>query len=323
MQQINAINAPMDIATRLLQWKDFPPEKWAKMTIRYLPKVAYLFLTLFLAYQLAQLTWVVLTIEDPNISEPLVKLPSISTSSSTQTQNTVDMDQIIERHLFGITTEEFEASIQGRLSTTTESFLDVPDTSLSLQLKGVAADPFDSKRGAAIITNGSGGEKTYTIMDAIEAGDGAQLHSIYSDRIILNRSGRLESLRLPKQDLQSTVSVSQRLETSTPIQQSSQMVLTENTTRFREVVRVAPHIEQSQMVGFRVTPGSEQVQFDALGLQSGDVITEINGTAMTDPARGLQVFESLGQSAQSSVTIIRNGRSEILTIDTSQLSQLP
>ena len=51
--------------------------------------------------------------------------------------------------------------------------------------------------------------------------------------------------------------------------------------------------------------------------------TEINGTAMTDPARGLQVFESLGQSTQSSVTIIRNGRSEILTIDTSQLSQLP
>ena len=126
----------MDIATRLLQWKDFPPEKWAKMTNRYLPKVAYLLLTLFLAYQLAQLTWVVLTIEDPNISEPLVKLPSISTSPSTQTQNTVDMDQIIERHLFGITTEEFEASTQGRLSTTTESFLDVPDTSLSLQLKG-------------------------------------------------------------------------------------------------------------------------------------------------------------------------------------------
>ena len=313
----------MDIATRLLQWKDFPPEKWAKITNRYLPQVACVFLILISAYQLAQMTWVFLAIGGSNISGPLVNIRSLSTSSPPQAQNTVDMDQIIERHLFGLTTEEFEASVQGRLSTATENLLDVPDTSLSLQLKGVAADPFDSKRGAAIIANGTGDEKTYTIMDAIEAGDGAQLHSIYADRIILNHSGRLESLRLPKQDLESTVSVSQRLETSMPQQQSSQMVLTENTTRFREAVRVAPHIEQSQMVGFRVTPGSEQAQFDALGLQSGDVITEINGTAMTDPARGLQVFESLGQSVQSSVTIMRNGTTEILTIDTSQLSQLP
>ena len=76
------------------------------------------------------------------------------------------------------------------------------------------------------------------------------------------------------------------------------------------------------MVGFRINPGREREQFDALGLQPGDVVTDINGTAMTDPTRGLQVFESLGESTQANVTIVRNGVPEVLTIDTSQLDQL-
>ena len=313
----------MDIATRLLQWRDLPPARWAKTTNRYLPQVACVVLVLILAHELTQLTWAFLTIGAPNIRQPMANTPTTLLASSSQTQSMVDVAQIVEKHLFGQTTEEFEASIQGMASPAVDNILDVPDTSLSLQLKGVAADPFDRTRGAAIIADGTGTEKTYTATDAIDNGDGAQLHSIYTDRIILNRGGRLESLRLPKQDLESTVSMIQLPETSRPVQQTQQMVLTENTTRFREVMRVAPHIEQSQMVGFRINPGSEQAQFDALGLQPGDVITEINGTAMTDPARGLQVFESLGQSTQASVTIIRNGMSEVLTIDTSQLSQLP
>jgi general secretion pathway protein C len=313
----------MNITTRLLQWRDIPPERWAKTTNRYLPQVACGLLVLILAHELTQLTWALLRIGSPNTHQPMANTPPILITSPVQIQNTADANQIVERHLFGQTTEEFEASIQGVVYPAADNLLDVPDTSLSLQLKGVAADPLDRTRGAAIIADGTGTEKTYTATDAIDNGDGAQLHSIYADRVLLNRGGRLESLRLPKQDLESTMLMTKRPTISTPPQQTTQMVLTDNATRFREVMRVAPHIEQSQMVGFRINPGSEQAQFDALGLQPGDVITEINGTAMTDPTRGLQVFESLGQSTQASVTIIRNGLLEVLTIDTSQLSQLP
>ena len=314
---------PMDIATRLLQWRDLPSARWAKTTNSYLPQVACVVLVLILAHELTQLTWALLTIGGPNTLQPMANTPSALITYPSKTQSMVDVDYIVERHLFGQTTEEFEASIQGAASSAADNFLDVPDTSLSLHLKGVAADPFDRTRGAAIIADGTGTEKTYTATDVIDNGDGAQLHSIYPDRIILNRGGRLESLRLPKQDLESSVSMTQLPGIPRPAQQTTQMTLTDNATRFREVMRVTPHIEQSQMVGFRINPGSEQAQFDALGLAPGDVITEINGTAMTDPARGLQVFESLGQSTQASVTIIRNGMSEVLTIDTSQLNQLP
>jgi general secretion pathway protein C len=99
-------------------------------------------------------------------------------------------------------------------------------------------------------------------------------------------------------------------------------VLSENASRITDVIRVAPHIEQGQMVGFRVNPGQEREQFAALGLQPGDVVTDINGTAMTDPSRGLQVFEALGESTMANVTVVRNGVPEVLVIDTSQLQEL-
>ena len=76
------------------------------------------------------------------------------------------------------------------------------------------------------------------------------------------------------------------------------------------------------MVGFRLNPGQARGQFDALGFRPGDVVTEINGTAMTDPSRGLQVFEALGETTVASVTVLRGGQPEVLTIDTSQLAVL-
>ena len=51
-------------------------------------------------------------------------------------------------------------------------------------------------------------------------------------------------------------------------------------------------------------------------------MTEINGTAMSDPSRGLQVFESLGESTVANVTVVRDGTPQVLTIDTTLLGEL-
>ena len=309
------MNAPMDLATRFLQWREQPPEQWARAANRYLPQVASAVLVLALAYQLAQLTWALVPGSPPDAPTPIVSTPTGTAPSSTNVGGGIDVTGIIEDHLFGVASREPVPVV--------EDVVDAPDTSLSLQLKGTHSDPLDSRWGAAIIADGRGEEKTYTVSDAIDGGGGAQLHSIYIDRVILNRAGRLETLRLPQELTSSNVTIARRpAPPAPPAQQSLQNVLTENASRITDVIRVAPHIEQGQMVGFRINPGREREQFDALGLQPGDVVTDINGTAMTDPTRGLQVFESLGESTQANVTIVRNGVPEVLTIDTSQLDQL-
>jgi general secretion pathway protein C len=71
--------------------------------------------------------------------------------------------------------------------------------------------------------------------------------------------------------------------------------------------------------GYRIYPGRKRQQFAELGLKPGDLVTAINGTALDDPASGMEVFRTLGESDQVSVTVERNGQPETLTLDTSQL----
>ena len=85
---------------------------------------------------------------------------------------------------------------------------------------------------------------------------------------------------------------------------------------------MAPQVEQGQVVGFRVNPGRDRQAFEALGLQAGDVVTDINGTTLNDASKGLQVFEQLGEATQANVTVLRDGAPQVLVVDTSQLQNL-
>ena len=51
-------------------------------------------------------------------------------------------------------------------------------------------------------------------------------------------------------------------------------------------------------------------------------MTDINGITLDDPSRGLQAFEALGESTMASVTILRNGNPQVISIDTTQLEAL-
>jgi general secretion pathway protein C len=76
------------------------------------------------------------------------------------------------------------------------------------------------------------------------------------------------------------------------------------------------------MVGYRVTPARNRDAFSALGLEPGDVLTEVNGTALNDPASSLQVFESLGEASMATVTLLRNGNPQVVVVDMTQVQNI-
>ena len=307
----------MDFATRFRWWRHLTPEQWAQSLNRYLPTAVSALLVLALAYQLAKLTWALVPGAAVDAPAPVVN-PGMAPPAGAAAR-TVDINRIMDSRLFGEVSAESAAPVE----PVPTRILEAPETTLNLKLKATVADTAENRHGAAIIAS-SAVEKTYTVADVIEGAGGAQLHAIYSDRVILNRAGRLETLRLPREyapanagtAFPSPLAVSPQANTA-----SLRSVLSANATRINEIVRVAPHIEQGRMVGFRLNPGEQPEQFEALGFQPGDVVMEINGTAMTDPSRGLQVFESLGESTVASVTVVRNGTPQVLTIDTTQLDE--
>jgi general secretion pathway protein C len=74
-----------------------------------------------------------------------------------------------------------------------------------------------------------------------------------------------------------------------------------------------------QLQGYRVYPGRDRRAFASLGLRPGDLVTEINGMALNNPAQGMEAFSTLSDATQVTLTLERNGQPVSLSVDVSQL----
>jgi general secretion pathway protein C len=302
----------MDVAKRLSTWREQPPEQWLTAVNRYLPPGVTAVLVITIAYQLATITWTLMP-QAPSVA------PAARTAADPAAAGgrpAADLTSLTQSHLFG------EATVQA--VPVAQAIVDAPDTTLSLTLTGILSTS-DEGLGQAIISSNRGQEKTYSVGDPVENADDAKMHSVFADRVILDRGGRLETLRLPK-DLTAATGTRPTAPPLPPAaeqpQGSLRQVISENATRLTDIVRLAPHVQEGRVVGFRVNPGRDRATFEALGLQSGDIVTDINGTVLDDPSQGLQVFQSLGESTQANVTVLREGVPQTIVIDTTQLQRL-
>ncbi len=76
-----------------------------------------------------------------------------------------------------------------------------------------------------------------------------------------------------------------------------------------------PVMENGKLVGVRLHAGANQAVLSRLGLQADDIVTSVNGVALTDPSRIAGVVAGLGQSGKLSVNVRRNGKIETLSLD--------
>lgn len=303
----------MNLPATLLQWKERPLSQWVAASNRVLPAAASALLVIAIAYQAAQLTWLAIPSAPSDTVLPTLASPSAKTQTAAEPG--LDSAPIVAAHLFGVADATPAVAV-------VESVVDAPETTLSLQLTAVFTEQ-TSDRGLAIIAATRGEEQTYLVGEPIDGTGGASLHAVYEDRVILNRAGRLETLSLPKEIAnRGTVRPMPQRPVARQAPDSLREIISDNASALTEVIRLAPYIDQGQMIGFRLNPAQNRELFDSLGLQPNDIVTDINGMALTDPSSGFQVFESLGEATMANVTILRNGTPEVLVIDTTQLQDL-
>lgn len=308
----------MDAARSLARWRELPAEQWLTLANRVLPPVVTAVLVLAIAYQLATLTWAVVPSGDAVRPAPVVAAGPAAAAPAGAARG-AEYAALRAAHLFG------EPPVQ--TAPAAERVVDAPDTTLSLQLTGIVAHSSSSERGQAIIASGRERERVYSVGDTIDGSSGARLHAVYYDRVILDRGGgQLEALRLPK-ELAARAGAARRTTSIQPAPPrpspgSLRDVISDNASQITNVIRPAPHIEGGEVVGFRVNPGRNREAFDALGLEPGDVVTDVNGTPLNDPSAGLTLFEALGEATMANVTVLRNGVPQVLVVDTSQIERL-
>jgi general secretion pathway protein C len=67
-------------------------------------------------------------------------------------------------------------------------------------------------------------------------------------------------------------------------------------------------VNSGQVVGYQLNFNTSSPAISALGLQSGDVVTQVNGIPLTSPAQGLRALTVLSSASQVNATVMRSGQ---------------
>lgn len=190
---------------------------------------------------------------------------------------------------------------------------------MPMVLAGVLAEA-DPQAGAAIIGDTAATAKFYIVGNSLPGG--ARLQAVYADRVIIDRNGTLESLVLPRQSVGGRAAppiVSNNSPGSATLERMRSMIQ-QNPGALSDVIRPQQVMVQGKQRGFRVYPGRNPAAFARLGLRPGDLITEINGTPLDDPARGDEIFRTIGSTPEVRVSVTRNGRQNDMVLNMSQIA---
>jgi general secretion pathway protein C len=219
-----------------------------------------------------------------------------------------DLQSLLDAHLFG---EASSATVDGSQA---------PATSLALVLSGIIASD-DPRQGYAIVGESAATARMHAVGSTLPGG--ARLHSVYPDRVVLDRNGSLESLALPKRPLAGLAPAPPAPAAAAPTAAPSgetqleqmKQAMQRDPSALSEVIRAQQVLAAGRQRGFRVYPGNNPRAFSRLGLRPGDLITAVNGTPLDDPARGEEIMRTLGSAAQARVTVVRNGRDTDVMLD--------
>ncbi len=266
-----------------------------------------LLLVALIAWQLARIIWMLVPVSEP----PACHRAAAGSGgrAAVASGGDANIDYIVNAHLFG------------RFDTSTPLAeldpVDAPDTRLNLELRGtIAAEDGragdyrrarprreslrDRRRG---IGRGLAAHRLYRPRPAAPGWPTGDPATAEGDRV-REPAVRHPGARGPRP--------------AGPA--ASGEIVSQAPAKLTDVIRPQPVFRDGQQQGYRVYPGRDRQRFSALGLRPGDLITQINGMSLDDPARGMEIFRSLGDATQVSVTLERSGQAQVLTLDTSQLS---
>ncbi len=304
---------PLSLSQIVQRWNVQSPELLIARASETLPYWVSLVLVIAIAWYAARLVWVLV----PAAAPPAWTPPPFAGVPAAPGQATGDpsaYSAIVNAHLFGQPSAAADVSAADAQNA--------PETQLNLELRGAVAAA-DERFAHAIIADSGGTEKVYFLKDTVPGG--ALLQRVQPDRVILNRGGVLEALLLPRESEGGTAGAPQRNVIPQPLARRNptpnmQEVVTENAGGISEIIRPQPYMPNGELKGYRIYPGRNREQFVALGLQPGDLVTEINGMTLNNPAQAMEMFRSLADTTQVTVTIEREGQAQTLTLDTTQVA---
>jgi general secretion pathway protein C len=169
----------------------------------------------------------------------------------------------------------------------------------------------NSREGFAQIGVNARSPQTYSA-GALLA-NGARLTEIYDHYVVLERDGRIAHLYLQGEAQPDARSARALLTVGgTPGVAS---VVTNSRNELTDYLRPSPVFVGGELHGYALYPGRKATPFAQLGLQSGDVLTRINSTAVSNSPDSLAALQTLIDGEALTVEVERQGVTQPLSLD--------
>jgi len=261
---------------------------------------------MLLAYSAAHLTWQLIPLP-PQQAAPMA--PRSSSGGPARADAVALSREIVSRHLFG----------QAQAESAPTNKTAIPETSLRLTLRGVMASS-DPNTATAIVADPGGKEDFYTVGQDMPGG--AVLKEVHAQHIVISRGGRFETLRLPEDSLKvnSNVETSPDAESLSPSPQASALLeryrnqFVQDPQTLANLLQGEPYWENGRLIGYRLRPGRDAGVLSQFGIQSGDVVTAINGVSLVDPSGRMQLLRTITEATEFNVDLLRSGQPYTISI---------
>jgi general secretion pathway protein C len=261
---------------------------------------------MYIAFLFAKLFWLIWPVPQ---TQPL---PTQSQMYA-QTSAAVSSQTILGHNIFG------KANEKPVVETPKPVISDAPETQLNVRLTGIVAVSQNDAAGLAIIES-QGRQETYVVQDPVK-GTRAKLAQVLPDRVILDVSGRFETLMLDGIEFSRQVATpvqSRRTANRNQPKQISDKAREELKQRRDELlaepgklfdyIRISPERRNGQLVGYRLRPGKDPELFKKMGLKNNDLAIAINGFQLTDMKQAMSAMNELRNSTDANITIERDGQ---------------
>ena len=294
-------------------------------------------LVLWAVNSTANTLWALIPSSPVEVTKSVVINPPPSSNAASAGSETIDVSSILGMSVFGAAepSEVQDLAPVNAVATPREGIENgARETSLALTLTGIVASTTDGLGSAMIEARKK--QELYSVGDDLPANGKVTLAKILPKQVVIDNNGTYELITLFDDNgiVGIVQSASSELPNRTPAltaevstNQSERQQLAAN---YREqlysdpqslagLVSISAVQSDGGLKGYRVAPGRDAEQFTALGFKAGDIVTAVNGYALSDPTNTVRLYQLMRDATDATFEIERDGSPVSISVSLSSL----
>jgi len=290
---------------------------------------------------MANTVWALIPSSPVEVSKSVVINPPPSTADASGGVETIDVSSILGMSVFGAAepSEVQDLAPVNAVATPREGIENgARETSLALTLTGIVASTADGLGSAMIEARKK--QELYSVGDDLPANGKVTLAKIMPKQVVIDNNGTYELITLfddngivgivqsaaPAATPDSSEGASSQVTATSATQVERQRLavnyreqLYSDPQSLAGLVSISAVQSDGGLKGYRVAPGRDAAQFTALGFNAGDIVTAVNGYALSDPTNTVRLYQLMRDATDATFEVERDGSPVSISVSLSSL----